>query len=155
MEGDDAWATYNLGCLYFDGMMGLPKNRKKAMERFLRAGELGFAPAYFNIAIAYCNGEEKAKHFYELAAVGGVVVARHNLGTLEHDAGNINRAVKHWMISASAGHDKSLTAIRAMFMEGYATKDDFERALRSHKEATDEMKSEQREAAAAYFNQNE
>ena len=34
-------------------------------------------------------------------------------------------------------------------MHGHATKDDFEKALRTHKDAKDEMKSEQREAAAA------
>jgi len=35
------------------------------------------------------------------------------------------------------------------YLIGLATKDDFEKALRAHKEAKDEMKSEQREAAAA------
>ena len=34
-------------------------------------------------------------------------------------------------------------------MRGEATKDDFEKALRAHKEAIDEMKSDQRETAAA------
>ena len=32
-----------------------------------------------------------------------------------------------------------------------ATKDDFEKYLRAHKEAADEMKSDQRETAAAYL----
>ena len=60
----------------------------------------------------------------------------------------MNRAVKHWMISAGAGHDNSLKNIRACFMNGHATKDDFEKALRAHKEANDEMKSDQREACS-------
>ena len=34
-------------------------------------------------------------------------------------------------------------------MNGHVSKDDFEKALRAHKEATDEMKSDHREAAAA------
>ena len=34
-------------------------------------------------------------------------------------------------------------------MNGHATKDDFEKALRAHKDAKDEMKSDQRDAAAA------
>ena len=33
-------------------------------------------------------------------------------------------------------------------MDGHATKDDFAKALRAHKETTDEMKSEQRDAAS-------
>ena len=55
------------------------------------------------------------------------------------------------MISAGAGHDVSLKLIRAGFMDGYITKDDFETALRAHKEAKDEMESDQREAAAAHL----
>ena len=91
---------------------------------------------------------KNAKHYWELAAIGGDVVARHNIGLLEEKAGNMNRAVKHWMIAARAGWDKSLESIRECFMNGYATKDDFELALRAHKEAKDETKTTQREAAA-------
>ena len=53
------------------------------------------------------------------------------------------------MISAAAGYDDSLDAIRRCFMDGHASKDDFEKALRAHKEAKDEMTSLQRQAAAA------
>ena len=53
------------------------------------------------------------------------------------------------MISAGAGCDDSLKLIQQCFLSGHASKDDFEKALRSHKEAKDEVKSEQREAAAA------
>ena len=52
----------------------------------------------------------------------------------------MNRAVKHWMISAGGGHDNSLK---------FTSKDAFEKALRAHKEAKDETKSGQREEAAA------
>jgi TPR repeat protein len=42
----------------------------------------------------------KAKYYYELAAMGGHVRARHNLGIVEGSAGNMNRAMTHLMISA-------------------------------------------------------
>ena len=90
---------------------------------------------------------KKVKHYTELAAIGGNVYARHNLGTSEGKAGNKKRAMKHYMIAAEAGFDKSLETIREYFMLGYATKDDFEKALRAHKEAKDEVKSDQRTAA--------
>jgi len=93
--------------------------------------------------------EKKAKYFYELAAIRGNVTARFNLGNLEKRSGNMNRAVKHWMISAAAGDDDSLKAIQQGYLDGRVTKDDFEKALRAHKEAKDEMKSDQREAHAA------
>ena len=126
------------------------------MELWLRAGKLGCAMAYRCVAGAYDNGEgverdaKKETYYNELAAMGGEVLARHNLGYIEGIAGNYHRAVKHFMISAGAGDDNSLKKIQQCFMHGHAIKDDFENALRAHKEANDEMKSDQREAAAAY-----
>ena len=76
--------------------------------------------------------------------MGGDVEARYNLGAEEEDAGNMSRAAKHWMIGAMAGDDDSLDAIRECFMHGDATRDDFEKALHSHKESKDEEKSIQR-----------
>mgnify|MGYP000184238260 CR=1 FL=1 len=58
--------------------------------------------------------------------------------------------MKHWMIAAGVGVDKSLKEIQKGFMNGHVTKDEFEKALRAHKESKDEMKSDQREAAAAF-----
>jgi TPR repeat protein len=91
---------------------------------------------------------EKAKYYWELAAKAGNVIARHDLGVMEGNAGNMDRAAKHWMISAGAGYDKSLEAIQKGYVNGHVTKDDFEKALRAHKEAKDEMRSDQREEAA-------
>ena len=151
----DVNAMRNLACHYSRGDMGLPQNYKKAMKLWLRAGELGCAMAYNNLGASYEIGrgvvrdEKKANHYYALAAMGGNAMARHNLGAAEYNAGNMNRAVQHWMISSAAGLDDSLSAVRKCFMHGYATKDDFEKALRAHKDAKDEMKSEQRDAAVA------
>ena len=97
---------------------------------------------------------KKAKYYWELAAMGGDIIARHNLGRLEKLAGNMKRAMKHWMISAGAGDDDSLTAIRECYLGGHATKDYFEKALRAHQTSKDEMKSEQREAAARFYGGN-
>ena len=58
-------------------------------------------------------------------------MARHTLGGIEENAGNIDRALKHWMISTGAGYDDALAAIRECFVAGHATKDDFEKALRA------------------------
>ena len=155
VEANDPVAVYNLGCNYYNGRMSLQQNKRKAMKLWFRAGELGHDGANFNLGISYDFGEgaekdeKKAKYHYELAAMGGYVKARHNLGILEQELGNMERAVKHWMIAAMAGYDNSLNAIRQCYLEGHATKDDFEKALRAHKHATDEMKSDHREAAAA------
>ena len=154
-EGGDAGATFQLGRLYSRGRRGLPQDYGKAIELWLRAGELGSASANQNIGACYYNGQgverdmKKAKYYTELAAMGGNVKARHELGNFEKDEGNMNRAMKHWMISATVGCDESLKENQKGYINGQVTKDDFEKALRSHKEANDEVKSDQREMAAA------
>jgi TPR repeat protein len=154
--GDDAVAIYQLACNYQHGEYGLRQNIRKAMKLFLRAGELGCAEAYQNVGILYRQGvgvesdEKKAKYYCELAAIGGDVPARHNLGCFEAQEGNMDRAMKHWMISAGGGYDDSLKLIQQCFLSGHASKDDFEKALRSHKEAKDEVKSDQRDSAAKF-----
>ncbi len=64
-------------------------------------------------------------------------------------AGDIDVAVKHFMIAARIGDDESLKELRRLFLNGRLPKSDFEMALRAHKEASDEMKSEQRAAVAS------
>ena len=91
--------------------------------------------------------EKESKYYFELAAMGVDVFSRHNLGCVENNAGNFDRAMKHWIISARAGDDDSLKEIRECFLEGHVTKEEFEKALRAHQVSNDEMKSEQREAA--------
>ena len=156
VEVDDAEAIYNLGCWYYDGMYGLPQDRAKALELFHRAGELGYAPSYHNIGNAYYNGdgverdEKKANHYYELAAIGGDADARHSLGFSERDAGNHDRALKHFMISAGGGEKESLDMIQKMFKHGEATKEDYTQALRAYQAYLDEIKSVQRNEAAAF-----
>ena len=157
VEVNDAGAIRQLGGYYYQGVMGLPQDLNRAMELYLKAGKLGNAMSYFNVGNFYCNGEgaemdmKKAVHYWELAAMAGYVVARHNLGMFEYNSRNMNRAVKHWMISAGAGYDDSLQEIQEGYTGGYVAKDDFEKALRAHKEASDEMKCGQREAAAAFL----
>ena len=82
--------------------------------------------------------------------MGGVVEARYNLGMYEACAGNMNRAVKHHMIAAGVGHNDSLELIKQMFMNEDATKDDYTKALRSYQANLVEIKSAQRNEAAAY-----
>ena len=155
LELDDPIALYNQGCEYDNGMNGYPQNHTKAIELWHRAGELGFANAYRNIAYAYAHGEgvvvdkNKAKHYWELSAIGGDATARHNLGSTEARAGNYDRALKHWMIAARDGFTTSLNHIQTMYFKGHATKDDYTTALRSYQTYLGEIKSKQRDEAAA------
>ena len=92
--------------------------------------------------------EKKAGHYYELAAMAGDVMARHNLGAMEGQAGNMDRALQHWMIAVRDGNPRSLKNIKIMYMDGHATNDDYADALRSYQAYLDEIKSDQRDEAA-------
>ena len=78
-------AIYNLGVYYSDGLYGFPQDYTKALELFHRAAEHGVAIAYAGIGYLYDTGivgaevdKEKANHYYELAAIGGCAISRHN-----------------------------------------------------------------------------
>ena len=59
------------------------------------------------------------------------------------------RALKHFMIAAGDGSELSLKQIKQLFMKGHATKKDYAKALRYHQAYLDEVRSDQRDAAAA------
>ena len=127
----------------------------KANELWLKAGELGCAVAYFNLGTSYENGsgvevdKKKAIHFYELAAMNGHVNARFNLGCEEGKAGNIDRAYKHFILSARAGDEDSLDNVKDGFMCGMITKDEYANTLRAYQQIHDEMKSDDRDKVQA------
>ena len=124
-DADDAASIHQLGHYYHNGEMGLHQRCDKAMELWLRAGELGHASSYDVIGDIYDSGEgverdeKKAKHYWELAAMGGGVYARQKLGIVEWRAGNVCRSMKHYMIAAKVGFDPSLQKVR----EGYSNMD--------------------------------
>ena len=156
VEVGDAIAIFDLGIFYDNGKCGMTQDQDKAMELYHEAGELGCAEAYFNIGNAYYNGrgvdrdEKKANHFDELAAMGGSVYARHNLGCSECRVGNWDRAIKHWLIAAGSGNNNSVKGIQQLYTDGHATKEDYTKALQAYQEYFEDVRSEQRDQAAAY-----
>ena len=155
MEAGDARAIFSLGCDYRDGSDGFTQDYDKALEYWHRAGELGHAAAYGTIGSAYYKGEgvevdkKKAKYFVEKAAIRGSVVARHNLGLVEEVAGNYERALKHYMIAVVSGDNDSLKQIKVFYSDGHATKEDYRKALQLYQTYLNEIKSDQRDEAAA------
>ena len=151
MEVGDAYAFYLMGCVHSRGRFGLPQNSAKAVKFYRKAGKFGYAI----IGNAYYNGEgverdeTMASHYDELAAMDGNAAARHNLGAGEYIAGNYDEALKHYMIAVRGGYTLSVKAIQDLYMEGHATKDHYANALRSHQAYINEIKSDQRDIAAA------
>jgi len=161
MEAGDVNAINNIGCYYANGMYGFPQDDVKAVELYHRAAKLGSAKSYFNMGNAYEYGKgleidkKKAIHYFELAAIAGYVQARHNLGVIEYEVGNMDRSMKHFIIAAGSGSSDSLKAIqkleefKRLYRKGYGTKDDYSKALESYQAYLDEVKSDQRDKAAA------
>jgi len=156
-EVDDANAIYNLASDLFDGERGLSVNRSKAFDLWLHAGkELNHGPSYFAIAQNYLNGHgvrrdlKKAIFYWELSAMCGSVRGRRNLGANEWKSSNFDKALKHWMIAVRDGDERSLKDIQKMYKDGHATKDEYAEALNSRQSYLDEIRTFQRDEAAAF-----
>ena len=156
MEVDDAEAFALMGSLHDEGEYGMPQDSAKAIDFWRKAGKFGSAIAYNNIGHSYDNGwgvemdKKMATHYYELAAMEGIVSARHNLGLDEYNTGNHDRALNHFMIAVRAGDTHSVKVIQQLYMNGYVTKDHYANALRSHQAYVNEIKSDQRDKAATF-----
>jgi len=155
IEAGDAEAIFMIGCDYRNGTNGYPQDYTKALELYHRAAELGHIEAYHNIGYANDLGtgveidKKKATHYYELAAIRGDEVSRYNLALDEKTAGNIQRALKHLMIAVRGGDGPSLKEIQILYSDGRVTKDDYTKALRLYQAYLGEIKSRQRDEAAA------
>jgi len=157
VEANDAQAIYTTGCYYWDGTNGFEQDYTKALELYHRAAELGYVNAYHSIGCAYEHGDgggvevdmKKSQHYTELAAIRGEVIARWNLGNREGSAGNADRAMKHFIIAVRGGSDESLKMIKDLYSNGFAGKEDYMKALQSYQAYLDEIKSDQRDKAAA------
>ena len=137
-------------------MLAMPRHWAILEMPILLVGIVDYIKTMPSLGIAYMTGvgtqkdEKKARYYFELAAIGGDVQARHNLGFVEYEAGNVDRALRHYLIAVEDGFKKSLENTKVLFMEGYATKPDYAKALRLYQAYLDDIKSEQRDEAAAF-----
>ncbi|EJK69330.1 hypothetical protein THAOC_09422, partial [Thalassiosira oceanica] len=149
----DADAIKVLGDWYYHGKLGLAKDVSRAIELWTQAAELGSLEAHMKLGLTYYKGvgveEDKPRgiQYWQQAAMKGHVMCRHGLGAVDHDNGNYELAVQHWMISAKMGDEDSLNEIKRLFMKGHATKAQYAEALLAYRDAVEEMKSPQREEA--------
>eukprot|EP00984_Skeletonema_dohrnii_P018353 scaffold8554_cov91-Skeletonema_dohrnii-CCMP3373.AAC.1 len=131
-------------------------NYHSAFDYFTKAAKLGEMEAHSKLSFLYNLGHgvekdwEKQIYHQEEASIGGHPVARYILGYDEGHNGNKERAVKHWIIAATQGHDESIKALMDEFRSGMVSKENLAATLRAHQAALDATKSPQREAAEEY-----
>ena len=150
IEANDPIEICNMGSdKYHEG------DYRAAFEYWTKAAALGNAEAHYQLSLYYTfqgveKDEKKKLHHTEQAAIGGHPTARYNLGCMENNNGRVDRAVKHFIIASKLGLDASLKAVKSLYNDGYASKDDFTIALRGYQSAIEESKSPQRDEAAEY-----
>eukprot|EP00979_Chaetoceros_neogracilis_P001900 scaffold345_cov207-Chaetoceros_neogracile.AAC.1 len=151
VEGNDVQAMLNLGSHYRLGTNGLRQDHAKALELYHKSAKLGNRCAHYNLSVCCEKDIRKATYHRQLGAMAGNVHARYNLGCAEGKAGNMDRAFKHWMISANDGCDKSMKRVQEGFKRGFVTKDDYAKTTRAYGISIDEMKSDDRDRYASAF----
>ena len=151
IEANDPDAIAHMGSIkYHEG------DHKSAFECWTKAAALGDPFAHHELSILYREGqgvekdEKRALYHAEQAAIGGHPIARHNVGWTEKERGRMDRAVKHYIIAAKLGNDKSLENLTNGYRAGHVSKEDFTAALRGYQAAIAATKSPQREEAAEY-----
>ena len=77
-------------------------------------------------------------------------MARYNLGILEYNSGNMERAVKHWTIAASAGCYRSMHKLRMFFEQGVVSRESIDSVLAAYNNSCADMRSEARDAYIRY-----
>ena len=112
-------------------VLGLPQSNHKAVGPWKRGAELGSCKAHNKLSLMYMIGEgveqdmEKSIHHLKIAAIGGHERARHYLGKIEGMNGNMDRAMKHFIIAAKSGFGDSLKEVGDGYKAGHVTKDEY------------------------------
>ncbi|KAK1737687.1 Sel1-like repeat family protein [Skeletonema marinoi] len=150
VEANDPVALRRVGkTCYDEGDYG------SACEYLTKAAGLGDVEALYHLSVMYKKGDgvekdgKMAVYHMEEAAIAGHPLARFNLGIYEWNNGSMERALKHFIIAANLGDDKSVEILKKGYSRGLVSKDDFAAALRAHQAAVDATKSPGRDAAAA------
>jgi hypothetical protein len=110
--------------------------------------------AHFNLGVYYHrrgDRKKKKKFHYEAAAMAGNEVARYNLGGNDNESGDMERAVKHWTIGASAGCYRSMYNMLVTFKGGLLSRDAIDSTLAAYNNSCAEMRSEARDAYIRLF----
>ncbi len=151
-EADDPVALREVGSYLSD-----QGDCEIAFEYWTKAAALGDVAAHYQLSCVYYTGkgvekdEKKRVYHLEQAAIGGHPNARSIIGCVEMTNGQHDRAIKHLIIAAKLGHDRSMTFLKDMYQSGTETvsKEDLAATMRAHQAAVDATKSPHREAAEA------
>ncbi len=78
--------------------------------------------------------------------MAGHEVARHYLGCMEANSDNMERAMKHFTIGASAGDHKAMHELITFFKQGHVSRESIDSTLEAYNNSCAEVRSEARDA---------
>ncbi len=125
-EGD-AEALYILASVYFKGVR-TPRDYRKAVDLFTRAGELGLALAQLHLGEMYYDGtkipqnDAEALRWYQAAALQGLTEAQYGLAKIYADgmgvAKDFQAAASWYMQAAVQGHENAQLELGLLYAAG-------------------------------------
>ena len=150
-EYEDPGAMRMLGVHYMKGEYGLSKNRKKAMELYQQAYDLGDLPAAYNLSLHVPDPARRMKYL-EAEVKRGNASCMNHLGALVARSGNHEEANRHFMAAARSGDNTAMNNLMVKYRTPgiVLSKDDLTTTLRAYKAVNDRGKSEPREYAIRY-----
>ena len=154
VEANDAGALNLLGNHYYNGLRDFQQDVEKAIKLQTQAAELGSSQAHFALGLHFHKGGDLKKTKFHLgaAAMAGCEAARYNLGRIEANTGNFERAFKHWTIAASAGCFDSMHALIVFYEKGlvlgysFVSRESLDSILATYNNSCAEMRSDARDA---------
>jgi TPR repeat protein len=148
VAANDAFSICVLAISYYQGLNGIQQDLTKAMELFIKSADLGCSDAHSHLGNAYHEGGDvkKAKFHLEIAAMAGDEEARYNLGCMEAQFRNIERAVKHWTIGASAGCFRAMHHMLIALKKCDVSRETMDTTLTAYNNSCAEVKSKDRDA---------
>jgi TPR repeat protein len=148
VEANDATSICMLASHYYQGTNSIQQDQRRAIELFTKSAEHGCSKAHSHLGDIYYKGGDlkKAKFHVEAAAMAGHEGARYNLGIMEKQSGNMERAIKHLTISASAGCYRSIQHLKICFEKGVVSRESIDSILEAYNNSCAGMRSEARDA---------
>mmetsp|Transcript_36280 Transcript_36280/g.61860 ORF Transcript_36280/g.61860 Transcript_36280/m.61860 type:complete len:298 (-) Transcript_36280:117-1010(-) len=159
-ETNNPGAICQLASHYNEGSFDLGKDQGKAIRLWKKSGQMDsdYGRSYYNIASSYLRTKIRGNvnriiYYFEKAAIKGSVNARVNVGRIERDAGNMDRATRHFKLAAEAGHEEAMNIIWKGYRAGDMdiTRDDFNTLLRRHHDNLSTMTNSYRDKGRAIF----
>ena len=151
-ERKDSAALLNMALGYGFGDFGLQVDQAKCIALLRESADLDFPPAQYQLGKFHRLGEmgleqneEEGLKYYEKAAEGGDLDARHNLGCLEGQNDDLVASMRHWRLSAAGGDKDSMDGLIAYFENGLLQHGDLAETLQVFYRSRAEMKSEGRD----------